>query len=55
MTRKDVGLRTLLDLSEQVIVVALHAPGGQRILGYDSPHAVRISCCQTSSSRLTRF
>jgi hypothetical protein len=69
MTRKDVGLRTLLDLSGQVIdqedgywvkieawevgrsdeipngirySLTLHAPNGQRILGYDNAHAVRV-------------
>ena len=69
MTRKDVGLRTLLDLSGQVIdqedgywvkieawevdrsdeipngirySLTLHAPNGQRILGYDNAHPVRV-------------
>ena len=69
MAEKDGGLRTLLDLSEQVIdqedgywvrieawevirsddiphgirySLTLHAPGGQRILGYDNAHAVRV-------------
>jgi len=66
MAGKDVGLRTLLDLSEQVTdqedgywvkieawevdrsdeiphgirySLTLHAPSGQRILGYDNAHA----------------
>jgi hypothetical protein len=69
MTRKDVGLRTLLDLSGQVIdqedgywvkieawevvrsddvphgirySLTLHAPCGQRILGYDNAHPARV-------------
>ena len=69
MTEQDAGLRTLLDLSGQVIdqedgywvkieawevgpsddiphgirySLTLHAPGGQRILGYDNAHAMRV-------------
>lgn len=69
MIQKDIGLRTLLDLSEQVIdqedgywvkieaweversdeiphgvrySLTLHAPGGQRILGFDNAHAARV-------------
>ena len=68
MTWQDVGLRTLLDLSGQIIdqedgywvrieawevdrsddiphgirySLTLHAPSGQRMLGYDNAHAVR--------------
>jgi len=68
MTDRDVGLRTLLDLSGHVIdqeegywikieawevgrsndiphgirySLTLHAPSGQRILGYDNAHAVQ--------------
>ena len=69
MTEYDAGLRTILDLSGQVIdqedgywvkieawevdrsddiphgirySLTLHAPSGQRIMGYDNAHAVRV-------------
>lgn len=79
MTRKDAGLRTLLDLSGQVIdqedgywikieawevdrsddiphgirySLTLHAPDGQRILGYDNAHAVRVRRGRYAGRRL---
>ena len=79
MTGKDVGLRTLLDLSGHVIdqedgywinieawevgqsddiphgirySLTLHAPGGQRILGYDNAHAVRVGRGRYGGRRL---
>jgi hypothetical protein len=79
MTGKDAGLRTLLDLSEQVIdqedgywvkidawrvtrsdevphgirySLTLHAPGGERILGYDNAHAVKVRRARYGGRRL---
>jgi predicted transcriptional regulator len=45
MTEQDAGLRTLLELSGQDGIrysLTLHAPSGQRTLGYDNAHAVRV-------------